>query len=102
MLRPYLPPHASAALADSPRQSVPVVLVDQGIGVDLRLRNRHQDVGAGALTRPLCHVLELPTGLVLAVLYQVISSIRLRPERGAAFLQDTGPLVPAGTTALGQ
>src|SRR5256712_108258 len=86
MLRPYLPPYASAALADSPRQSVPGVLLDQRIGVDLRLRNRHQHVRGRARTiRP---VLELPTVRVLAVPDQILAPLPLGQELEETFLQD--------------
>src|SRR5207247_6357935 len=86
ILLPYLRPSPSATLARSPRQSVPGVLLDLRIGVDLHLRNRHQDVRGRARTiRP---VLELPTVRVLAVPYQSLASLPLGQELEEAFLQD--------------
>src|SRR5437867_13053027 len=83
MLRPYTPP----APTDSPRQSVVRVLRDQRIGVDLRLRNRHQDefVGSGAV--PL---LELPAGGVLAVPDQILAPFSFTVELKQALVQDHG------------
>src|SRR6266516_1578886 len=71
MLRPYPP----TTCGDRPRQSIPGVLRDQRIGVDLRLRNRHQD--AEVRRRPR---LELPGLRVLAVADQVLASLALAVE----------------------
>src|SRR2546425_2395821 len=71
MLRPY----PCATLDDSPRQSVPGVLRDQRIRVDLRLWNRHQD--AEIPRRP---GLELPGERVLPVADQILPPLPLAVE----------------------
>src|SRR6266513_5212323 len=100
MLRPY----PSATLADSPRQSVPGVLRDQRIGVDLRLRNRHQDERRGPRTSPRRRVLELPAGGERAVPDQILAPLPLTVELEQALPQDDvrsngAERVPAGVRA---
>src|SRR5437899_8218619 len=79
MLRPYPP----TALRDPPRQSVPGVLRDQRIGVDLRLRNRHQH--PKVLRGPR---LELPALRVLAEANQILPPLPLTVELEQALAQD--------------
>src|SRR3989442_10776558 len=82
MLRPY----PCATLDDSPRQSVPGVLRDQWIRVDLRLWNRHQD--AEIPRRP---GLELPGERVLPVADQILPPLPLAVELEQALVQDQVP-----------
>src|SRR6266700_77279 len=88
MLRPYLDPYPSVTLADRPRQSVPGVLRDQRIGVDLRLRNWHQDDRRRPRTSPKRQVLELPAGGELAVPDQILAPLPLTVELEQALTQD--------------
>src|ERR1041385_1112628 len=85
MLRPYLYPSCSATPVDRPRQSVPGVLRDQRIGVDLRLRNRHQHdfVRCGAIA-----FLELPASGVLAVPDQILAPLSFTVELEQPLAQD--------------
>src|SRR5437867_7094902 len=95
MLRPYTP----ATPRDSPRQSVPGVLRDQRVGVDLRLRNRHQH--PKVLRGPR---LELPALRVLAEANQILPPLPLTVELEQALSQDHvrgngAERVPAGERA---
>src|SRR5438093_3947165 len=92
MLRPYPP----TALRDAPRPSVPGVLREQRIGVDLRLRNRHQH--PKVLRGPR---LELPALRVLAEANQILPPLPLTVELEQALAQDhvrgdRAERVPAG------
>src|SRR5207247_3062371 len=89
MLRPYTP----AAPRDSPRQSVIGVLRDQRIGVDLRLRDGHQDEFVGPRTRTRRYVLELPAGGVLAVPDQILEPFSFTYELKHALVLDHVVLV---------
>src|SRR5207249_4781336 len=85
MLRPYLRPYPAATLGDRPRQSgVPGVLLHQGVGVDLPVRNRHED-GSG---RARARCLVLPTVSVLAEPDQVLSALPFARELEQALCQD--------------
>src|SRR6266446_7327205 len=96
MLRPYLRPYPPTTTGDRPSQSVPGVLRDQRIGVDLRLRNRHQH----AVVRRR-HRLELPGLRVLAVPDQILAPLSFTVELEQALAQnhvrgDGAERVPAG------
>src|SRR5207244_4823590 len=84
MLRPYPP----TTCGDRLRQSIPGVLRDQRIGVDLRLRNRHQDERRGPRTSPRRHVLVLPAGGERAVPDQILAPLPLTVELEQALPQD--------------
>src|SRR2546430_9518704 len=88
MLRPYLRPYPPTTCGDRPRQSIPGVLRDQRIGVDLRLRNRHQDERRGPRTSPRRHVLVLPAGGERAVPDQILAPLPLTVELEQALPQD--------------
>src|SRR5438046_10716064 len=91
MLRPYLRPYPAATLGDRLRQSgVPGVLRDQWIGVDLRLRNRHQDERRRPRTSPRRHVLELPAGGERAVPDQILAPLSLTVELEQTLTQNHG------------
>src|SRR5712692_10783585 len=84
-------PYPSTTLDNSPRQSVPGVLRDQRIRVDLRLWNRHQNERCGPRTSPRRRVLELPTGRILAVPDQVLPPLAFAVELEQALVQDHVP-----------
>src|SRR5947207_13267332 len=77
MPRPYDHLYGPATPRNRPRQSVPGVLIDQVVGVELRLRNRHQDEVRGARARPRGHVLELPASGELTVPDQILAPLPL-------------------------
>src|SRR5438093_9824392 len=84
MLRPYVPPYR-ATRGDIPRQSgIPGVLLHQGGGVDLPVRNGHEN-GSG---RPRARCLLLPAVSVLAEPDQVLSALRFARELEQALCQD--------------
>src|SRR5204862_100583 len=81
MLRPYPP----TTCGDRPRQSgVPGVLLEQRVGVDLPLGDRHQDVAGVARARRL----ELPAGGVAAEPDQVLSALPFPGELEQALCED--------------
>src|SRR5438046_3724575 len=81
MLRPYPP----TSCGDRPRQSgVPGVLLEQRVGVDLPLGDRHQDVAGVARARRL----ELPAGGVAAEPDQVLSALPFPGELEQALCED--------------
>src|SRR2546426_3397581 len=85
MLRPYMRPYPAATLGDNPRQSgVPGVLLHQGVGVDLPVRNRHEN-GSG---RARARCLVLPAVSVLAEPDQVLSALRFARELEQALCED--------------
>src|SRR2546427_9789014 len=88
MLRPYLRPYPPTTCGDRPRQSIPGALRDQRIGVDLPLRNRHQDERRGPRTSPRRHVLVLPAGGERAVPDQILAPLPLTVELEQALPQD--------------
>src|SRR5437879_777228 len=99
MLRPYPRPFPAVTLDDSPRQSVPGVLRDQRIGVDLRLWNRHQHAVVRRRYR-----LEFPGLRVLAVPDQILAPLSFTVELEQALAQDhvgadSAERVPAGERA---
>src|SRR6266567_1312181 len=79
MLRPYL----TATIGDSPCQSVPGVLRDQRVGVDLRLRDRHQHAKIRRLRR-----LEFEGLSIVAVPDHVLSPLAFAGELEQPFTQD--------------
>src|SRR6266516_1908801 len=85
MLRPYTTttPTTTATTSQTP-QSVPEILRQQGIRVNLRLRNRHQH----ETIRP--GRLELPRLRVLAEPDQILAPLRFARALAQAFAQDRG------------
>src|SRR5437867_8119339 len=88
MPRPYDHLYGPATPGNRLPQSVPGVLIDQVVGVELRLRNRHQDEVRGARTRPRGHVLELPAGGELTVPDQVLAPLPLTVQLEEPLVQD--------------
>src|SRR5438034_6486602 len=85
MLRPYMRPLTAATLGDrSPQSGVPGVLLHQGVGVDLPVRNGHEN-GSG---RARARCLVLPAVSVLAEPDQVLSALRFACELEQALCQD--------------
>src|SRR2546426_5775913 len=78
MLRPYITHQTGRHLP----QLVPRVLLQHRVGVDLRLRDRHQH----EVVRPGC--LELPGLRVLAKPDQVLSPLRFERQLEQPFAQD--------------
>src|SRR2546421_10985197 len=78
-------PYPAATLGERPRQSgIPGVLLEHRVGVDLGMRNRHED----AIIRPRC--LELPRLRVLAVPDEILAALGLAGELEQALTQNHG------------